>query len=513
MGTCPLIRQAVITYSMICMTFSPWESTIFICHLVRHTSQSSQSSQSTANQARIFLTESPLDTSVPPRPSKSPLLPYAIIPTFLDWPYPQEKLPPLWEQYEDQSASSALPSYGVTDPSGAVKSRDRTCRLTDSSEALQVAHIIPVQEVDWYNWNSMQLLGPNGNDAIDSPANNFLLRSDIHRLYDDHRWFITPKLQTGKQSASLTCHLGLNPTAEITRLYHNAIMHNMEGLSVHYLTARFALAIFRMLNTFLISGHHRRLKVRLKSTGRFETQTYDQEHLRTLYEKGSRARSVSPKKQTGNASPAKRPYNHTSSALEEAIQRSGDITSAGVESQQRKKRKRSSSSSSSIDAARQSKLSKCFELDPTVRPTPPLDEASSSPPPPTLPHVQAEISPCTCPPDGPISPVSNPASAYSTNVSKERGRRGAGGVWCSSPACRRLQELLRLADLRDQGLRKERARSDRGGQWAAHVNWARDPNTVMSSAAEMKRWAWVMGAEEDKDREGRNWYDNDDHIS
>ena len=83
-------------------------------------------------------------------------------------------------------------------------------------------------------------------------------------------------------------------------------------------------------------------------------------------------------------------------------------------------------------------------------------------------------------------------------------------MWCDSPACPRLQELRRLADLRDQGLRKERARSDRAGQWVAHVKWAGDPNTVMSTAAESKRWAWVMGGEEDEDREGRNWYEIDD---
>lgn len=350
--------------------------------------------------------------------------------------------------------------------------RDSSCRLTESQEGNDVAHIVPVAESEWFIWNSMSFMGKSGFHSIDSASNNILLRSDLHKLYDQHRWLITPKERNGEEGkARLTCHLFTTPTRELTRLYHNAEMHEIKGVDVHYLVARFALAIFTMMKYFLVNGLSRQLTVRVRATGNFETKEFQAAHLMKLYDMTkSRSRSVSPKKGGANAM--------------EQDEKSADWLRDGtdIEQQSNASRKRKHSPPTSSEDLRPKRT----RITPTTTTgtTPDL-----SPPNLTIPS-ESRIS-CTC-----LSPPLSPASSVQ---SEHQTFADSAARPCKSPQCRRRVEAVKLQQLREEGLQIERVRSETGDQWRELEMWARDRSGM--SAAECRKWYWVMGAEVDLDEE------------
>lgn len=229
-------------------------------------------------------------------------LPYPIVPSFRDWKFPN-CLPPLWESYAQQVPPYYEPFSGTTDQKIIVRGRDRSCRLTNSRDCTHVSHIIPVTELDWFTWNIMSHHAIREDFSINSATNRILLRPDIHKLFDQHAWVITPKALGGK--AALYCHVLNDRWPDLAPLYHNRKMHPLNGVSVHYLFARFARAIFGTLEIFLVSGVSRRLTIRVKSTGKMETKEYDASELQKLYSTtSSRSRSSTPEQCPSSGSQA-----------------------------------------------------------------------------------------------------------------------------------------------------------------------------------------------------------------
>lgn len=205
-----------------------------------------------------------------PRPLGAPsLTPYPIVPSFRTWRYPHDQRIPGWEDLR-------IEGEGILGSAEAVLARDQACRMTDSREAIQAAHIIPKAERQWFALNSMPsycLLDPTaGASIIDRSSNGILLRSDIHRLWDTYRLFFVPKSTGDGTETNLVAHVTAT-SAELLELYHNIPLQELRGISKEYLFARLAYGILRQLRTFLQSGRDRWLVVQ-ENDGTSRTSQY-----------------------------------------------------------------------------------------------------------------------------------------------------------------------------------------------------------------------------------------------
>jgi hypothetical protein len=120
--------------------------------------------------------------------------PYAIVPNFRQWSYPHDHLPLHWQQLASHSNSS---SSGITlAPSNlttALLMRDGSCRLSGCREQLQVAHVVPQSELDWWRANDMSRYNTGSSATLDDTANALLLRADLHIAFDKPRVAFVPK--------------------------------------------------------------------------------------------------------------------------------------------------------------------------------------------------------------------------------------------------------------------------------------------------------------------------------
>ena len=176
---------------------------------------------------------------------------YPIVPCFQEWSFPHGSLPALW---------NTLPQYinnGLRSSTDAVNIRDITCRVTNNIIECDVAHLCPKSEINWFRSNDMEQYVSQQSrtgDAIDDPANALLLRSDIHRSFDELQFVFVPKAD-----GVLVTHV-LASVHELRNLYHNATLHQV-GASPQFLLARFAWAIFPYVTAFLQKGQKRLLKL------------------------------------------------------------------------------------------------------------------------------------------------------------------------------------------------------------------------------------------------------------
>ncbi|KAK5111416.1 hypothetical protein LTR85_012146 [Meristemomyces frigidus] len=205
-----------------------------------------------------------------PRPLNAPALtPYPVVPSFRAWRYPHDIRIPGWEELNIQED-------GVLGSAEAVLARDQACRITDSKEAIQAAHIVPKAEREWFALNSMPSycrLDPTGGASIiDRSSNGILLRSDVHRLWDTYRLFFVPKSGDEGTEAGLVAHVTAL-SAELLELYHNVPLQELRGVSKEYFLARFAYGVLRQLRTFLQSGRDRWLVVQ-ENDGSVKTSQY-----------------------------------------------------------------------------------------------------------------------------------------------------------------------------------------------------------------------------------------------
>lgn len=87
--------------------------------------------------------------------------------------------------------------------SAALLIRGGSYRPSGCREQLQVAHVVPQAELDW--WSN------TGSAAtLDDPANALLLRADLHIAYDKPRVALIPKLAIDG-SMQLVCASSTHP--------------------------------------------------------------------------------------------------------------------------------------------------------------------------------------------------------------------------------------------------------------------------------------------------------------
>jgi len=237
-----------------------------------------------------------------PRPLEAPALtPYPVVPSFRTWRYPHDKHIPGWTDFR-------IEDEGILGSAEAVLARDQCCRMTNSKEAIQAAHIIPRAERQWFALNSMPsycLLDPTaGASIIDRSSNGILLRSDIHRLWDTYRLFFVPKSSDDGTKTTLVAHVAAI-SAELLEMYHNVPLQELRGISKEYLLARFAYGILRQLRTFLQSGRDRWLIVQ-ENDGSVKMSQYAASACAKFAEdqgdgRSSRSPSKSPKRRRDNA--------------------------------------------------------------------------------------------------------------------------------------------------------------------------------------------------------------------
>jgi hypothetical protein len=220
--------------------------------------------------------------------------PYRIVPNFHEWRFPHEDIPAHWEQLSANATSqdSTFPRSNLT---MALQMRDGSCRISGYREELQVAHIVPQAELDWWMANSMSQYNRSLTSGMDDTGNAMLLQASLHIAFDRPRFVFVPKPSGNDGGMRLVLHL-LEPSAEFEYLYHNRELHQSD-VGVEMLFARFAWTLFPLLEAFLSCKEDRRLTVRTTSHAQILDRGYFTAAACERFSISStRKRSVSPKK-------------------------------------------------------------------------------------------------------------------------------------------------------------------------------------------------------------------------
>ncbi|XWX00026.1 hypothetical protein V2A60_008042 [Cordyceps javanica] len=115
---------------------------------------------------------------------------------------PDDDQYPVVPSYENFRCPTTLPESWAAgcphiEPTATddVGRRDQTCRATASTLANEIAHIIPQALSEWWQRNSMFTYTANPDLSSDTRCadNAILLRRDLHKLWDDHRFAFVPK--------------------------------------------------------------------------------------------------------------------------------------------------------------------------------------------------------------------------------------------------------------------------------------------------------------------------------
>lgn len=223
------------------------------------------------------------------RPYKWPF-----VPSFLDWQFPHN-LPEQWKRCATVQVDSA--NTAQSDQAGAVQQRDIVCRVSRHSTSTEAAHLIPLHEMAWYNANSMSKY--NNNTTLDAsnllrdPNNALLLRADLHKAFDDRKFVLFPKDDSG-----FVVHI-LQSAADLRLLYHNTRV-TIPQCEVNYVFARFAWSIFPFITGFLTSSQKPRLVVQRDEVS--EDWITREVSAQTLTKRSVASRSNSPTKRSRLAS-------------------------------------------------------------------------------------------------------------------------------------------------------------------------------------------------------------------
>lgn len=210
---------------------------------------------------------------------------YPVVPTFDEFLCPAS-LPPSY------SSAPILP----TSADDAIR-RDVTCRITASALPNETAHIIPAAQSDWWQQNCMFLYTANPGRGQDTRCadNTILLRRDLHKMWDDHRFAVVPK--AGKWVVHALWNFA---SAEIQERYHNLELQPLAGVSPYFFLCRFAMAVFSK-SPFLGQRVPRKLVI-VDNEGSAGSQVRNMaadEYQRRFFKTGNRTDS-------GSRSPTKR---------------------------------------------------------------------------------------------------------------------------------------------------------------------------------------------------------------
>jgi hypothetical protein len=434
---------------------------------------------------RLVIARPPL-TSTPASPSPStstlvsPSTPaaYPIYSCFDDWPFPHGRLPRYWRGPSQPRPNRVTRSYPASACSQAVTARDGACRLTDTVESFDVAHVIPKTEDTWFGRNDMNRYSsdPSSTTSVNDMKNCLLLRTDVHRQYDAFKWVIAPKATSADTSNSSTCwvfHL-LHDSPELAKLYHNVPLQPIPGISAEYLLAGFAKAIFPMLGPFLQNRVPRFLYTKVGSSRR-EKWVDGQDLAFQFPIPGCRSRtqSQSPSK--------KRPATKISGDDEAAdcdnmtLGRRTPPLDIAPEDRNSGKRKRSRSvSQQQIDRAVEARLSSSKRLQRWSACDIVVDQRNPF------------YDECTCE----AGPVEIPTLSQSD---QSETARVSNFQFCASKFCRRLEEARKMGRLRRSALEAERAKSGTGSTWEELQEWANTVTVAGLRSENVEEWWWVQG--------------------
>ncbi|KAF1828445.1 hypothetical protein BDW02DRAFT_652052 [Decorospora gaudefroyi] len=222
--------------------------------------------------------------------------PYAIVPNFRQWSYPHDRLPTHWQQMAPNlnTASSGI-TFAPSNLTTALLMRDGSCRLSGCREQLQVAHVVPQAELDWWRANEMSRYNTGSTSTLDDTANAVLLRADLHIAFDKPRIAFVPKPAGDGGDMRLVAHL-LEYSPELEHLYHNRELHPT-AVGVDMLYARFAWSVFSLLDAFLECKTDRRLALRTSDACLADARGFVTAANCELFSAAAeRKRSQSPKK-------------------------------------------------------------------------------------------------------------------------------------------------------------------------------------------------------------------------
>ena len=213
---------------------------------------------------------------------------YPVVPSFDDWKFPGS-IPEVWQPSESATAAPGL-AKTPSNFDSRVRSRDKSCRLTSHTSATEVAHLCPGHAEDWFIRNEMWVWNQNQNlnntNRTRDPANCVLLRSDLHKTFDDRIWVFYPK-----ERDTFVAHF-LQTAPDQAALYHNVATHSLQ-CEPRFLYARFAWAILPSLGGYLSGSKPRRVKIWNETDADWKEEVLHGEKLR---ERVSGSRSRSPRK-------------------------------------------------------------------------------------------------------------------------------------------------------------------------------------------------------------------------
>jgi hypothetical protein len=112
---------------------------------------------------------------------------YPVVPTFDDWRFPNS-LPSAWLSVSTDDDNNAARATTQSNFSAGVKTRDRTCQLSNHSSVTGTAHLCPEKEEAWYLCNDMQVRNPNqipNHINMTRDIANCLLCSNLDKIFDD----------------------------------------------------------------------------------------------------------------------------------------------------------------------------------------------------------------------------------------------------------------------------------------------------------------------------------------
>ncbi|MCJ1349955.1 hypothetical protein MMC31_008198 [Peltigera leucophlebia] len=225
------------------------------------------------------------------------LNPYPIYTSFEEWQFPHDSLPTSWLALPN--AQPGVRQFTASSLTAATIYRDHTCRITDSVEATDVAHVIPVDQLDWFTRNSMERYAcdPSEELSVNDLSNTILLRADLHRTFDALKWVIVPK-RNSENVVQLVFHL-IRYSPELAERYHNSCVHDIAGVAPQVLFAAFARAIFPSVCDFLTKGVGRWVLAISSQSQTYEPRYYSVLECKASFGATGRGRSNSPKKRKG----------------------------------------------------------------------------------------------------------------------------------------------------------------------------------------------------------------------
>lgn len=346
-----------------------------------------------------------------------------------------------------------------------VRRRDNTCRVTYSRESLETAHVVPGKYQPWFNKNNMIRYTYDAYNIINS-ANLFMLRGDIHTAYDAHKWTIAPK-----SSKWVFQHLDTAP--ELGSLFHNVELYPLQGLRTEYLFARFALAVFPMLNPFLANMLDKRLLGALAGTEDLPGKNFSgQWCLDHFPPPGTRSGKSSPTKNNKRAAPG-----DVEDIGRDATYESEDQLDTGRRSHKRRLSFYSGTGQDIHSFSDNQGTKRAKTEDPSSKIW-------------VNPYLRG---PCSCP-----EPSASPAAAASGSTNSKEGGPPAlcpSDLKCYSQHCRTIQDLDRLELVRREVLREERRKSGVEGWWEEQLQWQKETSQGTVTEEKADRFRWMMGQE------------------